>query len=96
METTILKEALQNANTCNGDTACQCPNGKYYVSAVDGPSYFLMAGPYSTHAAAQAHRDIALGIADKIDGRAWFMSWGTVRMADDCEKQGVLNKHKLI
>lgn len=96
MESTSLRDALATANPCNGDSGCECVSGKYYVSAVDGPNYFLMAGPYSTHKAAQAHRGLALQIADKIDGRAWFMSWGIVHMADDCEKIGVLNKHGLV
>jgi hypothetical protein len=35
-------------------------------------------------------------IADKHDGRAWFMSWGTVRLTDDSPRIGTLNKHNLI
>lgn len=91
-----MAQALREANPCAGDSACRCEPGKYFVTAVDGDRFFLMAGPYQTHQAAEADRDRALKIADDIDGRAWFMLWGVARMPDDCEKVGVLNRHNLI
>lgn len=61
-------------------TPHDCPeSGSYYVSAQDAGRLYLMAGPYTTHAAALGDVQRALSIADKHDGRAWFMSWGTVR-----------------
>ena len=70
--------------TCErGCTAETCPpNGAYYVSCTDAGNLWLMAGPYQTHAEALAHVDHALKIADSKDGRAWFMGWGTVNVAE--------------
>jgi hypothetical protein len=78
-------------------TSENCPSpGSYYVTCVDGPRYWNMSGPYSTHAAALADVDKALKIANEHDGRAWFMSWGTTRMADELKEPGMLQKHKLL
>jgi hypothetical protein len=68
--------------------------GNYYVSAVDAGRTWLMAGPYKSHVEALATVDKALKIADEKDGRAWFMAWGTVRVASN--KLGVLNRHGFI
>ena len=76
-----------------------CPAGRYFVTAIDGTATHFMAGPYREHAAALVDVDKALKIADKHDARAWFMSWGTVRIVDDRwmpAKVGQLNKHNLI
>lgn len=73
-----------------------CPTGKYFVTALDGPNLHYMAGPYAEHAAALSDVDKALKIANKYDGRAWFMSWGTVRLLEDSERIGQLNKLSLI
>jgi hypothetical protein len=81
-------------HVCNPET---CPEpGSYYVSAVDGPNWWRMAGPYASHAAALANVNKALHIADKHAGRAWFMKWGTVRMPDGFNEPGRLNKFNLI
>ena len=70
--------------TCErGCTPESCPaNGAYYVSCTDADKLWLMAGPYQTHAEALAQVDKALHIADSKDGRAWFMGWGTVNVAE--------------
>jgi hypothetical protein len=76
-----------------------CPeSGSYYVSAVDGHDWWKMAGPYPTHAAALADVDRALKLADKHDrsGRAWFMSWGTLQIAEGCNVPGNLNRAGLM
>ncbi len=74
-----------------------CPEpGKYFVSAADAGKVWLMAGPYLTHKEALSKVDAALKIADKHDGRAWFMSWGTVRMPDDTSEIGRLQKAGLL
>jgi hypothetical protein len=84
----------QTAHICDSSS---CPEpGKYFVTALDVGKVFYMAGPYTTHAAALAQVNTALDIAHKHDGRAWFMSWGTVRVQDDSSMVGVLNKHNLI
>ena len=69
--------------------------GPYYVSARDNGKTFIMAGPYETHAEALAKVDEALQIANEHDGRAWFMSWGTVRVGGS-ERIGTLTKRGLI
>jgi len=87
------------ALTDNREHVCtpeDCPPvGGYYVSCIDDNGrVFLMAGPYRTHGAALAdERKVCLKASD-IDGRAWFMAWGTCRK--DSSEPGVLNKHKLI
>jgi len=83
----------KGAHTCN-DVDCP-PTGGYYVSALDGNDHHLMAGPYQMHQEALDNRDKALHIADKHDGRAWFMSWGTCRI-EGSTKPGQLNKFNLI
>jgi hypothetical protein len=71
------------------------PHGGYYVSCIDDSgNAFLMAGPYRTHGEALAAENKACKIASDIDGRAWFMAWGTCHK--DSREPGVLNKHKLI
>lgn len=70
-----------------------CPNtGGYYVTCMDGPSWWYMAGPYQTHTEALAAVDKACRIAADIDGKAWFMAWGTVRAKDDYRKPAKLNQ----
>lgn len=82
------------AHICTPET---CPqSGNYYVTAIDGREWWAMAGPYKTHAEALALVDRALTIADKHDGRAWFMAWGTARLPEDYTTPGILNKHRLL
>ncbi len=88
--------------THNNDIGHKCtektcpPTGGYYVSAIDAGTTYLMAGPYNTHEAALADVDKALRIADDIDGRAWFMGWGTIRMRNDYRIPGKLNELNLM
>ena len=68
------------------------PSGGYYVSCIDdNGNVFLMAGPYRTHGAALADERKASMIASDIDGRAWFMAWGTCHK--DSTELGILNRH---
>jgi hypothetical protein len=69
--------------------------GPYYVSAIDGTKKFIMAGPYAQHADALADVERARQIADKADGRAWFMACGTCRI-EGSAKVGNMNKLGLI
>lgn len=69
--------------------------GPYYVSAIDGTQVHLIAGPYATHRAALDDVQRACHIASDANGRAWFMSWGTVRI-EGCTRVGVLNERGLI
>ena len=70
-----------------------CPaDGRYYVSCIDdNGNVFLMAGPYRSHGMALADVNKACIIASDIDGRAWFMAWGTVHHKGDLQP-GRLNK----
>ena len=81
-------------HVCTPET---CPEpGAYYVTCVDGNSYWKMSGPYISHRAALDDVDRALRITCKSDGRAWFMSWGTTRMIDETTEPGRLQKAGLI
>ena len=77
-------------------TTEECPTGVYFVTAIDGGTWWYMAGPYAEHAAALADVDKARTITCKHDGRAHFMGWGTARIKDDTERVGNLNKAGLI
>jgi hypothetical protein len=82
-------------HVCTPET---CPEtGGYYVSAVDGHDWWKMAGPYRTHGEALTNVDKVMKLADKHDrsGRAWFMSWGTIR-AEGSETPGNLNRAGLL
>jgi hypothetical protein len=84
--------------TCErGCTPESCPpDGRYYVSAIDGPGYYLMAGPYPTHAAALADVDKVKDISQEKDAKAFWMSWGTCRVKEGELKPGTLNRLGLI
>jgi hypothetical protein len=85
-------------NTCErGCTPESCPpDGRYYVSVIDGPAYYLMAGPYPTHAAALADVDKVRTICVANDGKAHFMGYGTCRVKEGELKPGTLNRLALI
>jgi hypothetical protein len=52
----------------------------YYVSAVDGSRYTLLAGPFATHEEALDRVDAAREKSTEIDPRAWFYAYGTCRV----------------
>jgi hypothetical protein len=83
----------EDHHICNEES---CPPGTYYVSAVDGSSWWRMAGPYNTHQDALADVDRARNIANEHDGRAWFMGWGTIRDREGKREPGNLNRAGLI
>ncbi|MBO8128230.1 MAG: hypothetical protein H0Z39_03400 [Peptococcaceae bacterium] len=64
----------------------------FYVSCVDGDKFVLLAGPFRTHQEALDLVDKAAKLACKLDRKAAFYSFGTVKMADG-HKQGILNKY---
>lgn len=87
-------QRFDKGHVCSPDT---CPEpASYYVSAVDGPKWYPMAGPYPTHK--EALRDVGRSrdIASDNDGRAWFMAWGTVRLSESYREPGRLNAAYLI
>jgi len=50
---------------------------RFYVSAIDGSRKYLVAGPYTTHAAALGRVEAVRKLAGERDPRAHFMAWGT-------------------
>lgn len=68
--------------------------GNYYVSAIDGPAYHLLLGPFTRHADALARVDPVRAFVTEHGGpKAHFMAYGTVRMADDVTKPGTANQY---
>lgn len=55
----------------------------FYVSAIDGPRHYLMAGPYTDHEEAKAKVDEVRDYCTERDGRAWFMFWGTAGSSEE-------------
>jgi|SRR5688572_13855824 len=72
--------------------------GNYYVSVVDRSSNAghgrtgLLLGPFASHAEALANQRAATDKAQEVCSAAIWYAFGTVRMADDYTKPGVLNK----
>lgn len=66
-------------------TAATIPDtkpGPYYVSAIrdaSGDPWYPVSGPYKTHKAALAQVEPARVLCEKLDARALWMSFGTVR-----------------
>ena len=86
---------IPNSATFSNATEVVGP-GDYFVSAIDGDRYWLMAGPYPTYAEADAIKDKARDITNEHDGRAWFMAWGVCRKDVGCGLVGNLNKAGLL
>ena len=80
-------------HVCDADS---CPRGTYYVTAVDGGSWWRMAGPYDTHQEALADVERARSITNEHVDRAWFMYWGTIRDKTGNRAPGNLNKAGLM
>jgi hypothetical protein len=70
----------------------------YFVSAIDGDQYWLMAGPYATHKDALDNVEKVQRITQKHDnsGKAAFMGWGTCSQEKGSGRVGNLNKAGLI
>ena len=66
--------------------------GNYYVSAIDCGRYALILGPFPTHQEALDNVDRAWAKAEELDPRAFWWSFGTLRINDSSTKPGVLNK----
>jgi hypothetical protein len=62
----------------------------FYVSVVDGEQFGLLAGPFATHDEALALVDKAQALAEELNRRAVFYSFGTVQMKTG-ERDGLLN-----
>lgn len=70
---------------------------RYYVTAVDGPRVYFLAGPYATRDAAEAAVEPARAVACDFDrnasaGRAWFMAYGVSRARDGRVRQTILGE----
>jgi hypothetical protein len=76
---------------------CTCgekhtPGAKYFVSAMDGNRFWLMAGPFPSHPEALEMVNVVNAMACDLDPRACFFAWGTVAMKSDCVKSGRMNE----
>lgn len=79
-------------NNWNATQQADDQPGNYYVTAHDAGKTWPMAGPFiNDHAAALAAVRAVKDVACNLDGRACFMSWGTVRAPADYTKPGPLN-----
>ena len=70
--------------------------GPYYVSVIrDGsPSDArLVSGPYPTHKEALDLVDRARRLCERLDPKACFYAFGTVRMKDTFDTIGILQKY---
>lgn len=74
-----------------------CPSGIYFVTCIDGDSWWPMSGPYPSHAAALADVETCRRIACDRHAKAWWYRWGTARMpADTKYHSGRLNDAGLV
>ena len=60
----------------------------FYVTAIDGPRVYMLAGPYDSKEAAEGKvqevREIACDFNRNSNaGRAWFMAYGASRWKED-------------
>lgn len=83
----FTKDTYSNATSVIG-----C--GDYFVSAIDGNSYSLLAGPYESQKLAADMVDVVKKLCYKHDssGRAVFKSYGTCRKPVDSGCIGSLNR----
>lgn len=63
----------------------------YYVSAIDGSRYSLLAGPYGTYEQALTMVEPVRKLAQRVDWRAWFYAFGTCKTPEGYDKPGILN-----
>ena len=67
--------------------------GPYYITVMrDDGSVRALSGPYATHAEALALQRKATDIAQDLDCKAVWYSFGTVRMKPDFAEPGILQK----
>lgn len=76
-----------------GDNLLHDNGDSFYVSVYDAGRHSLLAGPFSTHAAALEYLEPAKAVAYKVDHKAWFYAFGTCRVPGTFTKPGLLNKH---
>lgn len=63
----------------------------FYASVMDGVRTGLLLGPYDTHDEAMAVVDTAAELAETVDPRAHFYSFGTAKVTADRLPKGRLN-----
>ena len=52
----------------------------YYVSAIDGSSFWCLAGPFRDHPTALSHVERVRAIAEREEPRSYFYRFGTVKL----------------
>lgn len=65
--------------------------GPYYVSVIDADRYRLLLGPFDRHADALAKVEPVRVQSEKLDARAVFYGFGTVRVVGHYEP-GAFNR----
>lgn len=89
-----LCDALDRASRLYQSTRTPPPPGaRFYVSAVRGEHFALVAGPYATHEEALDVLPAAKRLAHTVDRRSVFDAFGTCNLAPDGSPfpEGVLN-----
>lgn len=71
------------AENFNATQATDDKPGHYYVTAQDANHYWLMRGPFNTHAEALAAVRETVDKACELDPRAHWKAWGTSRLPAD-------------
>lgn len=67
--------------------------GPYYVSVMREDGEFRpLSGPYATHAEALAAQQKATDIAQELDCKAVWYSFGTMRVKHDYREHGLLQR----
>lgn len=70
--------------------------GAYYVTVYDGGRWGRLLGPFvNDHALALRMVDAARALAEELDPRAFWYSFGTARWESTVAAPGVLNKYFL-
>lgn len=86
------KKCYETHTRCN-QNFCSLEPGNYYVSVADGPKFNTLLGPFKTHKKALAMVEPVRQKAEDLNPRAFFYAFGTVKMADDFTKPGLLNPY---
>lgn len=78
---------------------CDCvvshpPDLNFYVTCIDGPRKQILLGPYEKHGHALLDVRLAREMAEKIDFRSHFYSFGTASFQKDFIKPGILEQYR--
>ncbi len=87
-----MSEIAAYTHSAPSDQEPDTKPGSYYVSVRDNGCFGLLLGPFpNDHQAALDHVAQGRQLAEEVDPRAAFFSFGTCRMPEDYTKPGHLN-----